>query len=1052
MAEEFVRTTTDWSVYFLNDTPSSRRPWLYRQQYAVIDKILQRNNAITHYSDRRHPEEFASAFLMKSMRGAWALPRRNTAFTGRDRELGQIHARLTAQRRSGGLSNCCSGVTKLEVAGMGGVGKTQLCTEYCYRYFPSYYGLVIWLQSTSAESVAAGYRQLMADTCGASLDALQEKDTDEIVAEVKARLFRSTVPWLLVFDNLEDHSLLDKFVPNGGSAAHVLVTTRLVRTDTVDFMPDEDQTMLLGCFNPDESVELLRRTAGGRNVSADSPMQVSAAKKLAEHLGHLPLALGMAAAYMRKCDVDCSEYLTRYSTGVGQLHLGHEAVSSSLALSLEAIKTENPIAWEALRLLGWMGPDQITKKLLRDLFAAKNARDREDLRREAEVKDRKDARTLSTSQFLPMVSGGVAMISLLNFARQPSSSNSRRFGLAFSTTCIFASAIAASWIDCESQTPPNETSSESSFHGDRRISNTSANVFEDTDNTWTTLKSFSLLVVKEGQGSIHRLLAQALRMNQNADERRYCLDICLHAVMDAWTFKAEEPDTWQESVALCEHVKTIVSHAVDQHAWSLDTAVLSREAGVFSAMALNRFEEAQASLEQSLKILHGLEERNRLSNDLLAARAATLHQYGRVLRYEGSFAKAEEVLKKALETRNHLASKNVDVRRDVSDSYHELGTLEVRKHHLDSAADFLQQALRLRRILERESPSKQIEAHCASTLHQLATVYVARKPPCLDEAESFLTEALSLDMQIGQRAATLKQLARVAIRRGDFAIAERRLAQALELYNELYGENTHHINVAAVKYQQGSLAFQQEQYDEAWEYYNECLRTRRIVYAYSQGNHIEVSSTHHELARVAFAQGRFDVACEMLRAERTILDQLYETTSEHSRLLQALLTNLTWLRKCAKEKGDEEELRRLTLERSDLKRREKSEASAKKAHQIMSNHHGTTLDLQNEVIRCRLIARQFALSKPCDRRRLLSELEVRLQSLADEVERSPICSMQRAAVEFYQVITFALSKDEDAKETATNVLRACDCLRDRLREHGVQIKDATQQQSPLSSP
>ena len=35
MAETFVQSTTDWSVYFLNDTPSSRRPWLYRQQYAV---------------------------------------------------------------------------------------------------------------------------------------------------------------------------------------------------------------------------------------------------------------------------------------------------------------------------------------------------------------------------------------------------------------------------------------------------------------------------------------------------------------------------------------------------------------------------------------------------------------------------------------------------------------------------------------------------------------------------------------------------------------------------------------------------------------------------------------------------------------------------------------------------------------------------------------------------------------------------------------------------------------------------------------------------------
>jgi hypothetical protein len=191
MAMEFVATTSNWSAYFLNDTPSSRRPWLFRKEYNTIDRILSQN-PVTHYADRRHPEEFASAFLIKMMRGAWSLPRRNTVFTGRDAEIGQIHARLTAQRTD---QSPLSGVAKLEVAGMGGVGKTQICTEYCYRYFPSYYGLVIWLRAPSAESIAAGYRQLMTDTTGVDV---KDKDTDEVVTEVKARLFRSKVPWLLV--------------------------------------------------------------------------------------------------------------------------------------------------------------------------------------------------------------------------------------------------------------------------------------------------------------------------------------------------------------------------------------------------------------------------------------------------------------------------------------------------------------------------------------------------------------------------------------------------------------------------------------------------------------------------------------------------------------------------------------------------------------------------------------------------------------------------------------------------------------------------------------
>ena len=35
MAEEFVLSTDGWSLFFLNDTPFSRRPWLFRKQYDI---------------------------------------------------------------------------------------------------------------------------------------------------------------------------------------------------------------------------------------------------------------------------------------------------------------------------------------------------------------------------------------------------------------------------------------------------------------------------------------------------------------------------------------------------------------------------------------------------------------------------------------------------------------------------------------------------------------------------------------------------------------------------------------------------------------------------------------------------------------------------------------------------------------------------------------------------------------------------------------------------------------------------------------------------------
>jgi hypothetical protein len=471
MAMDFVATTNNWSPYFLNDTPSSRRPWLFRKEYNTIDRILSQN-PFTHYADRRHPEEFASAFLIKMMRGAWSLPRRNTVFTGRDAEIGQIHARLTAQRAD---QSPLSGVAKLEVAGMGGVGKTQICTEYCYRYFPSYYGLVIWLRAPSAESIAAGYRQLMTDTTGVDV---KDKDTDEVVTEVKARLFRSKVPWLLVFDNLEDQSLLEKFVPNGGTG-HVLVTTRLVNTDNID---SGDQTMILGCFNPSESVELLCRAAGKQNMSCSAHLK--AANELADQLGHLPLALGMAAAYMRTCDVDASEYLARYVKSEMLANLGHEAVASSLSLSLEAIKTENPIAWEALRLLSWLGPDQITKKLLRSLLTSKNARASEDKRLIALVDTTTTVSTSSSNpvSYLPFAAGGIALCSIMMLGRISLSRPRKDAGsIGWSVLALLSiSTSAALAIQFQRHVPSVPIQAPAPASSMHRSASFSADVFEQT--------------------------------------------------------------------------------------------------------------------------------------------------------------------------------------------------------------------------------------------------------------------------------------------------------------------------------------------------------------------------------------------------------------------------------------------------------------------------------------------------------------------------------------------------------------------------------------------
>jgi hypothetical protein len=124
MAETFINTTGGWSTYFLNDTPSSRRPWLYRKDYTTIDRLLQKYADKTHFGDRKHPEEFSSAFHRR-MKGTWSIPRRNKNFTGREKELQDLRSRFAgngdnkSSNSSAGISGA-STVVKVEVAGMGG--------------------------------------------------------------------------------------------------------------------------------------------------------------------------------------------------------------------------------------------------------------------------------------------------------------------------------------------------------------------------------------------------------------------------------------------------------------------------------------------------------------------------------------------------------------------------------------------------------------------------------------------------------------------------------------------------------------------------------------------------------------------------------------------------------------------------------------------------------------------------------------------------------------------------------------------------------------------
>lgn len=232
LAGNFLISTFGWSEYFLNDAPLSRRPWLHRLDYGVIDACLEKHAAHVKYFNRLHPEEFSARHLT-ALHGMWGVCSRNLMFIGREMKLIDLHKRLTK-----------IGLQQAELVGFGGVGKSQIALEYCHRHFGRTYGLIVWLRAESSSSIAADLRRFaydlgiikkrskssyssgrsrsspaqgdMAVSSKLSTVLNEEEEDDEVVLdEVHRRLQKCRCKWLFVFDNLEDPELLKAFLPRG---------------------------------------------------------------------------------------------------------------------------------------------------------------------------------------------------------------------------------------------------------------------------------------------------------------------------------------------------------------------------------------------------------------------------------------------------------------------------------------------------------------------------------------------------------------------------------------------------------------------------------------------------------------------------------------------------------------------------------------------------------------------------------------------------------------------------------------------------------------------
>ncbi len=275
----------------------------------------------------------------------WNVPhRRNPNFTGREDLLTALRDKLTSGEHA---------ALTQAIAGLGGVGKTQLATEYAYRH-ASDYGLIWWVRSEEAAQLASDYAGL------ATPLGLPEKDAQEQQQAIDAvcRWLEHNTGWLLVFDNVPAPQDVRDYLPKGGGG-HVIITSRHAAWGGVA------SPLSVQVWPRDESVDFLLKRTGLDDQNA--------AAALANELGDLPLALEQAAAYMDATGCSMAEYLRVFGEHQKELMAkGSESsqypftVATTWDLAFQRLEDESPEAADLLNLCAFFAPDDIPLDVISD--------------------------------------------------------------------------------------------------------------------------------------------------------------------------------------------------------------------------------------------------------------------------------------------------------------------------------------------------------------------------------------------------------------------------------------------------------------------------------------------------------------------------------------------------------------------------------------------------------------------------------------------------------------------------------------------------------------
>ncbi|OAN41709.1 hypothetical protein A6A03_18840 [Chloroflexus islandicus] len=813
-------------------------------------------------------------------------------FVGRDDQLERLAALLI------GEETACVAVMPA-ITGIGGIGKTSLAIEFVHRYRQHFPDGVFWLSMEREDTIEAqvaacgGQRglQLFADSepdsleqSPSSLDETLEPRQRRARLSLRQRAEQVMAIWespgrrLLVFDNLGDPALLERWRPHGGGA-RILITSRRQSWSVGDGV----QALPLASLADRPSLELLLtplaaiRRCDLAPLLAD-PAEAAAAQAIVTALDGHPLALSLAGKYLAGASVTLREFVDRLRAE----QINHHSLNQTLREGLPPQYRTSIVATFALSYhrLGNDPTDQLARAVwLAAALLAPEPILAEVLIRMGDLDPAHDDQRATGERIL----GRLLECGMIERADEGYRLHRLLIAYAHSVSPDLAAdrrraeqAIAQTiqWLDDSGEltaapfrkhiqhvlvqaTGDRDALTGALFHAGGLVA-----YAEEDYATARRYYEEALAIREEMLGRHHRETAFTLHELGNvaysegdyATARRYYEEALAIREEMLGRRHRETAFTLYElgNVAYSEGDYATARRYLTE-ALAIKEEVLGRRhrSAAFTLHALGNVASAEGDYATARRYY---EEALAINEAVLGRRhretAVTLHALGDVASAEGDYATARRYYEEALAINEAVLGRR---HRETAVTLHALGDVAQAEGDYATARRYYAEALAIKEeVLGRRHRST------AVTLHALGNVASAEGDYAT--ARRYYAEALAIKEEVlGRRhrstAVTLHELGRMSQSEEDYATARRYYAEALAIEEAVLGRR--HRETAVTLHALGDVAYDEEDYATARRYYEEALAIKEEVLG---RRHRETAVTLHALGNVASAEGDYATA------------------------------------------------------------------------------------------------------------------------------------------------------------------------------------------------